>query len=271
MMLYIENVKAAATVHQGMTGAPEAASEMDGLAIAEQALAKELGPLMGPLQQAMKTAQEMLPKPPADPSIEVAKIKAAADSNKVQVENALKQAQATTEASLEQARLKMEDAIEKQRLALEKLAHDDEMRIAERNAQLAAFSEQMTRQSNEQLATMKEYMSSQRSESQAQLSTVLAEMQREREQQNIVLTTLIQGLTGMEPKAKKEGEEGGSEESRPMALFAATQNELRTAITAMMESIAQLAQRPTKPRGWNLIMDPDGNITRLEPDLGIEG
>ena len=254
LMIYRENAHAAAQAASTMgTGKDIATTEADGIAIADNEVVKELGPLMQPLQLAMQAAQQFGPKPPVDPAIQVAQIRATSDANRSQMENQLKQMQ-----------LQLDGALEKQRMFLEKKAHDDEMGIAARNADLATVAEEAQRRSNEQIAAMREILNSERFDRDRQLSVLLADMQREREQQSLVLQGLLNNLQAASEATVSSTKEGADAQKQVATQITYGQAELRQAIEAMMTSINTLAQESAKRRNWDFLRDGEGNLLRVQ-------
>lgn len=159
--LYDKHVKAAINAAEatGLAQMPEAPGDTPatmGARMAEQQLVQELGPMLQHLFTAMQQSQQLVPPPPEDPAVQVAKLGLQAKQAEVQARGQEK----TIAEQAETQRLQLQEQAETNRLNLEKqwqqtldqmqLRHEallkrNEDAINARNVEIAEQSEQMAR------------------------------------------------------------------------------------------------------------------------------
>lgn len=128
----------------GLGRDPEQAAA-EAVVLADQELAKDLSELMPLLEKAQQEMQKFMPQPPADPKIEVERMrqKAAADKD-------------AKDAQTEQARQQLEERITNLQEQSENMRHQQEMQVAARNADLAAGQAAQAAQNAQMLQQMKD-------------------------------------------------------------------------------------------------------------------
>jgi len=162
--LYTQHAKAATEAVQVVQklGADSAAAQ--GVHFSDQELAKQLAPIMGQLEQAMKLAQQFAPPPPPDPSVAAKQLEIEYFKQRDQAKAQLDQAN----VQLEQTKTQVAAQTDAQQLAADNARHTQEMQVAAHNAELASQSEQQQNQLTLFLSKMKEAAQTERDERQRQ-------------------------------------------------------------------------------------------------------
>ncbi len=158
--LYGENVRAAtevAKVLQAQGLGQDTPAEVTGAAFADQQMAKQLGPLMPHIEQAMKLAQQFAPKPPMDQRAQ-AQLAIAQTNNQAKAEENDKDRK--QELLLAQANEQSEMRKEQS----ETVRSTQEMQVAAHNAELASQSELQDRNLQMALAHIRESNTNMREE-----------------------------------------------------------------------------------------------------------
>jgi hypothetical protein len=246
--LYQQHAQAAMAAAQAMQ-TPSGDSEV----IAEQEIAKLLAPLMPHLAQAQQLAQQFNPPPPGDPKLAIAQMKQSTDAQKLALDKAqfdAEQQQAQAKQALDAATAQAEQRHNELKLMYDKSQQDEanrleawqtqfEMSTADRNASLAAISEENRRhqellmqhlggQQAEQLAVLQGHID-------AQLLAIREQAANERAQAEA-------------REAEQKFAEGGSVQAEP---------------SAVEQALSQIAQQLAQRRKFVAKRDANGDLMGL--------
>lgn len=136
LMLYKQHALAAVKAVKVIGGVSSSDTYEQASVLTDQTLAQELQMLMPHLQQMMQAAQQYMPHPSTDPTLQIAQMQ-------MQAQQAQVQAQVQAQIQLEQLRLQSAQQLQAAKLNQANVEHQDEMAASRANAELAATADSL--------------------------------------------------------------------------------------------------------------------------------
>lgn len=220
--LYRKNARAAIKSAQAVSlaqGAPGETDATSGIMLAEQELAREIGPLMDHLMQAAEMAKKFAPPPPMDPAtaaaqaqIQIANIReqgaAAREQMKQQGEAMRQQAEDALKQTLAQATLNFDAQQSELQRAFEGFQAEMERRVNAHNVEVAEASERQSQQIQVLLSKIREDAAAARQQEQGALSLELENLRAFNKRVEMILADKLapEGAGGEQPASTEKFE-----------------------------------------------------------------
>lgn len=263
-MYYYEQARGAATA-VARSGAELELTQPDamvaaGAALADEEMARELGPIIEALLKVQQQVAQLMPPPP-DPAVAVETVRSNTqkeiEANRLKSEESRQQRADAAEAARQQA----EDAAEQARQQREEAAtaarHTEEMAVANRNAQMAEESERRKQERDfliERFALMQKDQAEQLA---AQMKLMQAEMDNRSREFTALITSAISAQAAQATATDSEGKPIGD-----ASKLEATIDQL----LSVMQGVLAAQRAPRKTR---LLRTPQGfEVERLIDEAG---